>query len=600
MSKKRKCSEEHRKFQEKWEELYFVCNSNEKVQCLICCAIIAVHKEYNIRRHYESLHKKKYHVYKGKMRQEKVSELKSSLVKQKNYFTDINKASEASVKASFAISEMIAKSSRPFVEGKFIKQCMLKACEILCPEKSRCFEDISLSANTVARRVTELAADSYQQLSSIGKKFEAFSLALDKSTDISDTAMCAVFVHGVDKNLNITEELLDLIPMKGTTTGVDIFCELKNCVEQADFDWHKLVSVATDGAPAIRSERVGLVGLLRDKMQTLGVSIQAIHCIIHQKALCGKRLDMNNVMIIVVKAVNFIRSRALNHRQFKSFLEAMESEYDEFLYHTDVRWLSRGNVLKRYFALREEIGLFMALKNAEILQLGESKFNSDLAFLCDLTSNMNDLNTTLQGHTKVVTAMFDAIKSFKCKLLSWATQLEIGNFAHFPTLSSLKNVDNYDMKQYADKIMMLHEEFDCRFQDFLALEKEFTLFSMPMSVNVQSVSAEFQMELLDIQCDTLMKEKYAEVNVPEFYQYVSEERFPKLLSHARRILAMFGSTYVCEQFFSTMKINKTALRTQLTDKHLHAVLRLANQRKIKPNIESLVTTKRCQTSSTSK
>ena len=451
------------------------------------------------------------------MRQEKVSELKSLLVKQKNYFTDINKASEASVKASFAISELIAKSSRPFVEGKFIKQCMLKACEILCPEKSRCFEDISLSANTVARRVTELAADSYQQLSSIGKKFEAFSLALDESTDISDTAMCAVFVRGVDKNLNITEELLDLIPMKGTTTGVDIFRELENCVERADFDWHKLVSVATDGAPAMRSERVGLIGLLRDKMQTLGVSIQAIHCIIHQEALCGKRLDMNNVMIVVVKTVNFIRSRALNHRQFKSFLEAMESEYGELLYHTDVRWLSRGNVLKRYFALREEIGLFMALKNAEIPQLGESKFNSDLAFLCDLTSHMNDLNTTLQGRTKVVTTMFDAIKSFKCKLLLWATQVEIGNFARFPTLSSLKNVDNYDMKQYADKIMTLHEEFDCRFQDFLALEKEFTLFSTPMSVNVQSVSAEFQMELLDIQCDTLMKEKYAEVNVPEFY-----------------------------------------------------------------------------------
>ena len=79
MSKKRKCSEEHRKFQEKWEELYFVCNSNEKVQCLICCAIIAVHKEYNIRRHYESLHKKKYHVYKGKMRQEKMSEVLDAL-----------------------------------------------------------------------------------------------------------------------------------------------------------------------------------------------------------------------------------------------------------------------------------------------------------------------------------------------------------------------------------------------------------------------------------------------------------------------------------------------------------------------------------------
>ena len=101
MSKKLKCSEEHRKFQEKWEELYFVCNSNEKVQCLICCAIIAVHKEYNIRRHYESLHKKKYHVYKGKMRQEKVSELKSSLVKQKNYFTDTKQSQRSLCEGKF-------------------------------------------------------------------------------------------------------------------------------------------------------------------------------------------------------------------------------------------------------------------------------------------------------------------------------------------------------------------------------------------------------------------------------------------------------------------------------------------------------------------
>ena len=39
MSEKRKCSEEHKIFQEKWEELHFVCNSNDKVQCLICCVI---------------------------------------------------------------------------------------------------------------------------------------------------------------------------------------------------------------------------------------------------------------------------------------------------------------------------------------------------------------------------------------------------------------------------------------------------------------------------------------------------------------------------------------------------------------------------------
>ena len=125
----------------------------------------------------------------------------------------------------------------------------------------------------------------------------------------------------------------------------------------------------------------------------------------------------------------------------------------------------------------------------------------------------------------------------------------VGNFAHFPSLISLENVANDDTKQYADKIMMLHGEFDHRFQDFLAMEKKFTLFSTPMSVNAQSVADEFQMELLDIQCYTVLKEKYSEVLVTDFYRYLSEERFPKFLSHSRRILAMFGSTYFANSFF---------------------------------------------------
>ena len=48
-----------------------------------------------------------------------------------------------------------------------------------------------------------------------------------------------------------------------------------------------------------------------------------------------------------------------------------------------------------------------------------------------------------------------------------------------------------------------------------------------------------------------------------------------------------------------MEINKSALRTRLTDEHLHAVLRIANQRKIRPNVDSLVAAKRCLTSSKS-
>lgn len=58
--KKRKIADEKRVFQEKWEDLYFVTEVHDTILCLICQQTIAVVKEYNIRRHYETMHKDKY------------------------------------------------------------------------------------------------------------------------------------------------------------------------------------------------------------------------------------------------------------------------------------------------------------------------------------------------------------------------------------------------------------------------------------------------------------------------------------------------------------------------------------------------------------
>ena len=596
-SKKRKIADEKRLFQDKWENLYFVTQVDEKLCCLICLQRISVNKEYNVRRHYETLHLNQYAELSGKLRQEKVNHLKASFTKQRNVFTRICTASEDSVKASFVVSEMIAKASRPFTEGQFVKECMIKACEIICPEKKRLFEGLSLSANTVASRITESATNVQQQLIARAKDFVAFSIALDESTGITDTAYCAVFIRGVDENLNIIEELLDLLPMKGTTTGRDVFEELEACIDRCGLAWDKLVSVATDGAPAMCSEKVGVVGLIVEKRNQLSLTtpFAAIHCILHQEALCGKSLQMNDVMDVVVKTVNFIRARGLNHRQFVSFVADLETEYGELLYHTEIRWLSRGKVLQRFFELRQEIALFMAMKDREVPQLNDPMFLSDLAFLTDITQHLNALNTQMQGAKQLVNVMFDRIKAFRCKLTLWANQLADGNLAHFCFLQRV-TVKPERLQDYADILSKLLESFSRRFQQFTALEPQFILFATPFTVDAKHVPEEVQMELLDLQCDTVLKEKYTDVGIPDFYQFLPRDRFPNLFCAASRILAMFGSTYVCEQFFSRMKINKTALRSRLTDEHLRATLRLATTHEFRPNVDSLVSAKRSQQS----
>ncbi|CAM4655323.1 unnamed protein product [Lepidochelys kempii] len=104
------------------------------------------------------------------------------------------------------------------------------------------------------------------------------------------------------------------------------------------------------------------------------------------------------------------------------------------------------------------------------------------------------------------------------------------------------------------------------------------------------------MEFVELQCDTILKQKYIDVEISEFYGFLSQERFPMLFSASARVMAMFGSTYICEQFFSSMKINKSVLRSRLTDEHLQATLRFVLSQDIKPNIDALVDAKRSQLS----
>ena len=69
------------------------------------------------------------------------------------------------------------------------------------------FANVSLSRNTVADRVCEMATDVKTQLIEKGKDFVAYSLAVDESSDTTDTAQLGIFIRGVDSSLNVTEEI---------------------------------------------------------------------------------------------------------------------------------------------------------------------------------------------------------------------------------------------------------------------------------------------------------------------------------------------------------------------------------------------------------
>ncbi|KAJ8388832.1 hypothetical protein AAFF_G00125880 [Aldrovandia affinis] len=92
--------------------------------------------------------------------------------------------------------------------------------------------------------------------------------------------------------------------------------------------------------------------------------------------------------------VNSIRSKALNHRQFKTMLDEMDAQYGDVLYHQEVRWLNRAL--------------------------------------------LNQLNLQLQGKDRLINQLPDCIRAFDFKLQLLQRHLSTGNLAHFP---NLKEVD---------------------------------------------------------------------------------------------------------------------------------------------------------------
>lgn len=183
----------------------------------------------------------------------------------------------------------------------------------------------------------------------------------------------------------------------------------------------------------------------------------------------------------------------------------MDAEYGHVLYHSDVRWLSRGSVLQRFYSLRSEIDQFLE-KGRPLHELSDPLWLVDLAFLVDLTHHLNTLNKNLQGKEQLVSHLYAHMKAFCVKLRLFETQLRSFNAAHFPALPEIKSAfPKADLsarkEKYVSVIASLVTEFNQRFQDFSVIEKQIKLFSTPFLVDAEEVEESLQLELIEMQCE---------------------------------------------------------------------------------------------------
>lgn len=264
--------------------------------------------------------------------------------------------------------------------------------------------------------------------------------------------------------------------------------------------------------------------------------------------------------------------------------------------HTEVRWMSRGKCLERFFALRSEIPVFLEESvsgdmSAYCRKLRDTAFLCDMAFLTDITSHLNVLNTKLQGRDQTVCDLYTHMTAFQRKLDLFKEGLSSRPLilTHFTACEEMqKNVPQCEelLHKYTADIERLQEQFKHRFQDFHAMQPRMVLFVDPLSATISEQPSELQLELCDLQSDPFFQARRNEKGV-SFWSLLPQSRFPLLREFALSMTSMFGSTYICESSFSTMKHIKSKERNRLTDDTLFHLMRIGCT-KIDINIQSIV------------
>ena len=151
------------------------------------------------------------------------------LKKQQTLFTKQSALQSSATEASLMVAYNLSKRNKPFLDGEFIKQCMVDCASVMCPDVKSKFESISLSRRTAVHRIDSISDQLTEQLMVASKDFVCFSLALDESTDEEDTAQLSIFNCGINRNFVVTKESLGLESMKDTTTGKGLFEHAVHC-----------------------------------------------------------------------------------------------------------------------------------------------------------------------------------------------------------------------------------------------------------------------------------------------------------------------------------------------------------------------------------
>ncbi|UYV83979.1 hypothetical protein LAZ67_X000772 [Cordylochernes scorpioides] len=182
-----------------------------------------------------------------------------------------------------------------------------------------------------------------------------------------------------------------------------------------------------------------------------------------------------------------------------------------------------------------------------------------VSFLGDIFDKLNSLNLNLQGAQENIITISTKLKAFKEKLSLW--NLNIAKENCIFSDGSRESIKIYYQKEVEETLTLLSASFDKCFP-YLDVEKMEWVVNPFMHCEIQHLEEEMQENLIDLKNDLVFKRLFTEKELSEFWLCLNS-KFPKLSNAAIESLLPFGSSYLCEQGFSTLTEMKSKKRERL-------------------------------------
>ncbi|GFY59407.1 SCAN domain-containing protein 3 [Trichonephila inaurata madagascariensis] len=170
---------------------------------------------------------------------------------QKKFMRATTSIKENALRASYLVANRIAKAKKSFTIGE---ELILPATKDICRELlgETAVEKIAhvpLSADTVTRRIEEIAEDIEAQLFERINASPWYALQVDESTDIDNKAILLVYVRYLYQE-DVHEDWLCALPLPTNTRGAELFKSLDGYISR-QLKWSFCVGICTDGAAAM-------------------------------------------------------------------------------------------------------------------------------------------------------------------------------------------------------------------------------------------------------------------------------------------------------------------------------------------------------------